>query len=80
MFKITKFWTFFNGTLNGTLNDIENGILNCIIKNNYITTEEMSDILDRGLRTIKRYTTQLQEKGFIERVGSRKTGYWKILK
>ena len=40
----------------------------------------MSDILDRGLRTIKRYTTQLQEKGFIERVGSRKTGYWKILK
>lgn len=64
----------------GTLNEIEKGIINCIAKNNYITTEEISDILDSGLRTIRRYTIQLQERGYIKRIGSKKTGYWKILK
>ena len=30
--------------------------------------------------TIKRNIKELKEKGYIERVGARKNGYWKILK
>ena len=30
--------------------------------------------------TIKRNIKELKEKGYIEREGSKKTGYWKILK
>ena len=30
--------------------------------------------------TIKRNIKELKEKGYIERIGSRKTGYWKVLK
>ena len=30
--------------------------------------------------TIKRNIDVLKEKGYIERVGSKKTGHWKILK
>lgn len=30
-------------------------------------------------RTVKRVLESLKEKGLIERVGSDKTGYWKVL-
>ncbi len=30
--------------------------------------------------TIKRNIKELKEKGYIKREGSKKTGYWKILK
>lgn len=44
------------------------------------TREELSLLMSKPERTIQRYFTELREKGFIERVGSDKTGYWKILK
>ena len=65
-----------NGTLNGTLNLILNEIKN---KNN-ITQKELSEKTGTSLRTIKRNIDMLKEEGYIERVGSRKTGHWKILK
>ena len=33
-----------------------------------------------SLRTIKRNIKELKEKGYIERIGSKKTGYWKVIK
>ena len=30
--------------------------------------------------TIKRNIKELKERGYIERIGAKKTGYWKILK
>ncbi len=71
-----------NGTLNGTLNDTLNGTLNLILnelknKNN-ITQKGLSEKTGISLRTIKRNIEILKEKGYIERVGSKKNGYWKI--
>lgn len=65
-----------NGTLNGTLNLI----LNEIKDKNSVTQKELSDKTGMSLRTIKRNIDMLKEKGYIEREGSKKTGYWKILK
>ena len=65
-----------NGTLNGTLNLILNELKN---KNN-ITQRELSEKTGMSLRTIKRNIDVLKEDGYIERVESRKTGHWKILK
>ena len=65
-----------NGTLNGTLNLILNELKN---KNN-ITQKELSEKTGMSLRTIKRNIDILKEDRYIERVGSRKTGHWKILK
>lgn len=33
-----------------------------------------------SLRTIKRNIKKLKEKGYIERIGSKKIGYWKVIK
>ena len=65
-----------NGTLNGTLKLILSELEN---KNN-ITQKELAEKTGIPLRTIKRNIDTLKEKGYIERVGSKKTGYWKILK
>ena len=73
-----------NDTLNGTLNDTLNGTLKLIIEelkiNNKITQTELSEKTSIPLRTLKRYIDILKENGYIERVGSKKAGYWKILK
>ena len=36
--------------------------------------------LNIGLSTAKRKIKELKEKGIVERIGSNKTGYWKIIK
>ena len=65
-----------NGTVNGTLNDTV-----CDLKkqNNKITAAEIGERLNISLRTAKRKIKVLKEKGTIERIGSDKTGYWKII-
>lgn len=61
------------GTVNGTVFDL-------IKSNNSITAMEISEQLGISLRTAKRKIKELKDKGFIERVGSDKTGSWKVLK
>lgn len=65
-----------NGTLNGTLKIVYEKINN---KNN-ITQKEISYETKIPLRTVKRNIDILKEDGYIQRVGARKNGYWKILK
>ena len=69
-----------NGTLNGTLNDTLNLILNELKNKNNITQKELAEKTGMSVRTIKRNMDVLKETGYIERVGARKTGHWKILK
>ena len=68
----------------GTVNthfDTVNGTVFDLIKNNHsITATEISEQLGIGLRTVKRKIKDLKAKGVIERVGSDKTGSWKVLK
>ena len=63
-------------TQNDTVNDT---VFNLIIQNNKITAVEISKLLNISLSTVKRKIKKLKEKSIIERVGSDKTGYWKIV-
>lgn len=44
------------------------------------TTEKLAKILKVSRKTIQRKISQLRKLGIVERVGSKKTGYWKIIK
>jgi fido (protein-threonine AMPylation protein) len=61
------------GTVNGTVFDL-------IKANNTITASEISEQLGISLRTAKRKIKELKESGYIERIGSDKTGSWEIIK
>lgn len=75
-----------NDTINDTLKDTikltknEQKILNLIINNNKITREEIVKETKLSDRTISRSIKHLQDEKIILREGSKKTGYWKILK
>ena len=75
-----------NDTVNGTVNDgvkltpTEQAVLDCIRENNLINVAEIVDCTKKGRSTIMRAIKSLKEKGFIQRVGSDKTGSWKILR
>jgi cell filamentation protein, protein adenylyltransferase len=60
---------------NDTVNDT---VFYLIKENNKITAAKISEQLNVSLSTAKRKIKELKEKGMIERIGSDKTGYWKI--
>jgi predicted HTH transcriptional regulator len=51
-----------------------------ICENVYITAEEIKDKFKISLATAKRKIKMLKDGGYIKRVGSVKSGYWKVLK
>ncbi len=67
-----------NVGINVGLNEIQNEILKLIEKNKNITQKEISEELNITKRTIERNMMILKEMNLIERIGSRKSGYWKI--
>ena len=75
-----------NDTINDTLKDTirltknEKEILSLIVNNNQITREEIVNKTRLSDRTISRAIKHLQDEKIISREGSKKTGYWKILK
>ena len=49
------------------------------IKNNpKVTAEKLSEILKINVRNIKKNIAKLKERNKIERIGSNKTGYWRV--
>ena len=69
-----------NVGINVDLDKMERFILDEIIKNPQITATELSTMIEKSKRTAERHIKALQEKGYIIREGSNKTGYWKVLK
>ncbi|MCL2098116.1 MAG: Fic family protein [Bacteroidales bacterium] len=67
-----------NGGLFGGLNETEKEIISLIQENQYIKVFEMAQKLLKPVRTIENNISQLKEKGIISRIGSKKTGHWKI--
>jgi fido (protein-threonine AMPylation protein) len=65
---------------NDTVKTSDDTVLGLIKNNNKITANEISTKLSKGIATIKRELKRLKDNGEIERVGSDKTGYWKVLK
>lgn len=61
-------------------NDTLNDTLKLLQMNPSIKQKDMAIKLQVSEITIKRNIKELKEKGYIERVGARKNGYWKILK
>lgn len=62
------------------LTDSERRILLEIIGNPDVQYDKMVSDLNISRRTVSRAFSSLKEKGYIERVGTAKKGYWKVLK
>lgn len=64
---------------NDKINDKEKQILIELMNNPNLTIPEINKITKISTATISRCLKQLQNKKIIERVGSNKSGYWKVL-
>lgn len=71
-----------NDTVNDTVNRISDtvndGILSLLKGNPQTTAKDIARSLNIGVATAKRRLKKLKENGIIERIGSDKTGYWRI--
>ena len=67
------------GTVNAVVGTVNDTVFDLIKSNNAITAAEISKQLGISLRTVKRKIKELKDSGDIERVGSDKTGRWKVL-
>ncbi len=61
------------------LSKIEKLVLEIILENPEITQVNIATKLDKAPKTIQRGIASLKEKGIIERIGSNKKGYWKVM-
>ena len=82
-----------NGTVNGTANDtisgiVKNGgvlspladkIVEAMIANRRVTYDGLVSTIGMSRQTISRAVKVLLQQGAIRRVGSDKTGYWKVI-
>lgn len=71
--------TMFKEKMNDPVNERISRILNYIKKNKHITRDEIADKCRVSIETIKRDIQKLKSNNMIRRIGSDKTGYWKIL-
>lgn len=62
------------------LNHTQARILAEIRNNPNITKPRLAEILKLGKTTIDKGIAVLKKYGYIERIGSNKSGYWKVLK
>ena len=69
-----------NASVNASvkLNETQKAILQCMQDKKNVTLKELVVLLGKNESTIARNIKALKEKGLIERVGSDKTGYWKV--
>lgn len=65
---------------NHSLNNTQARILAEIRNNSNVTKQSLCEILKVGKTTIDNGIAALKKYGYIERKGSNKTGYWKILR
>ena len=68
-----------NATVNATVNATGYEILDLMKRDRNVTLSELAEITSKHRVTIARNIRALCEAGLIERVGSRKTGYWRVL-
>lgn len=61
------------------ISENEQNVLNALKENGKLTLDEVAVKIGKSLRTIKSIIKSLTAKKLIERVGSKKSGYWKVL-
>jgi len=69
-----------NDTVNDTVKPKNDTVFSLIKGTPNITAATIAEMTGRGIATVKREIKRLKEQGTIERIGSDKTGYWKVLK
>ena len=62
------------------LNRTQEKILQLLRENSAATTEKMANILQMSPAGIRKNLSALRDGGYIERVGSDKSGSWKVLR
>ena len=68
-----------NDTVNDTVNDRQKQIIETIRKQKSITIKELVVLFNVSRKTIMRDIKKIKDLKIIERIGSDKTGYWKII-
>jgi len=66
-------------TQNDTVKSEKETVIQLIKEKSKITAAEISERLKISLSTARRRLKELKESGKVERIGSDKTGYWKII-
>ncbi len=68
-----------NDRINDRLTESEKEIYDYILENNTIkNTAKLAEKLNKSVITIQRGLKKLVDLGLVERVGSNKTGFWRI--
>ncbi len=67
-----------NGNINGDINGDAEKLFKILCQKPSITAKEMEAVLGFSTRKISRIIKGLKSEGKIRRIGSNKTGYWKI--
>ena len=76
----TEFTEKFTERFTEKFTESEQKILDELIKNPYITQTQLSELIGISKRSIIKNMKSLKEKNIIQRVGSDRKGYWKIIK
>lgn len=66
-------------TVNDTVKPQNDTVFSLVKQDNKITATEISSRLNISLSTVRRKIKELREQGIIERIGSDKTGHWKVI-
>ena len=65
------------GTLDCTLEEL--AVLDLIKKNPTIKQQELADITDNSIRSVKRIMKSLQDKNYIRRESGKRYGKWEVI-
>ncbi|MCQ2802196.1 MAG: putative DNA binding domain-containing protein [Bacilli bacterium] len=69
-----------NDKINYKIDSIDKSIIENVLENKYITIPELALLIKKSEPTIHRHLDHLFKLKMIKRVGSRKNGYWEVLK
>ncbi|MDR2827814.1 MAG: winged helix-turn-helix transcriptional regulator, partial [Acholeplasmatales bacterium] len=71
---------YSNENRNYNIGESETYVLELLKKNPTIKNEEIASLIFKSEKTVYRYIIRLMELNYIRRVGTKKNGYWEILK
>lgn len=68
-----------DGEINGGITEAELLLLSLLKQSPSMTNAELANVSGKSERTISRLLAALKNRKLIQRIGSNKTGYWKVL-
>lgn len=65
-------------SVSDAVNNLDAAVLSWLRENPHLSVAELVEMSGKSERTVSRCISSLKSKGLISRVGSNKTGYWKV--